>query len=182
MPKHDQRVPEWLRLAGTSGSSCPSPCSSRATQSSETGTTSRQLLEISEKETSLPLGACATTSSSTQLLSAAWWSEKTFHVPVCDQWLLSWHWVPLSRACLFAPPLQWWDPPQPSPHWAATDSLSLSLQGRSFITVLVLHCILSSMSMPLSYWEARTGPTFQVSEVPSAEEGSPPSSCWQYLA
>lgn len=73
---------EWLRLAGTSGSTWLNPCPSRDTQSRVLRSVSRLLLKISEEETPQSLWAtCASTQPLTQHRTCSWCSEATSHFP-----------------------------------------------------------------------------------------------------
>ena len=82
---------EWLRLAGTSGSTCPNPCSSIDTQSR----VPRQLPKISKEETLQPLGSLCQCS----IIHTAQKYCLVFRGNLlCSCLCPVWHWTPMSRA------------------------------------------------------------------------------------
>jgi len=85
-----QRVPEWLRLAWSSGSIRSNPHSSRDIQSRGPRPTSRQLLKVS-KETLQPPGNLCQCSVTHTAQKCSWFSEGASCVPVCAHCLMSWH-------------------------------------------------------------------------------------------
>lgn len=95
------RIPELLKLKGSSESIWSNSCSYRGTQNRLLRRRSRWILKVSEEKTPQSFWVtCARPHPLAQYIIASWYSEGTSCITIFGHGLLCWQWAQLQKACL----------------------------------------------------------------------------------